>query len=46
MTALVSTEWLAERLSESDVRIADASWYMPGAGRFVLDVCCKETDGN
>jgi thiosulfate/3-mercaptopyruvate sulfurtransferase len=33
MPALVSTEWLAERPSEPNVRIADASWYMPGAGR-------------
>ena len=30
---LVSTEWLAERLSAPDIRIADASWYLPQAGR-------------
>ena len=30
---LVSAEWLAERLSEPDIRIADASWYLPQAGR-------------
>jgi thiosulfate/3-mercaptopyruvate sulfurtransferase len=30
---LVSTEWLAERLGEPDIRIADASWYLPQAGR-------------
>ncbi|HEY2033714.1 MAG TPA: 3-mercaptopyruvate sulfurtransferase [Rhizomicrobium sp.] len=30
---LVSTEWLAEHLSAPDVRIADASWYLPQAGR-------------
>ncbi len=30
---LVSTAWLAERLSEPDVRVADASWYLPQAGR-------------
>ena len=33
MQALVSTEWLAERLNESNIRIADASWYLPQAGR-------------
>ena len=33
MQALVSTEWLAERLNEPDTRIADASWYLPQAGR-------------
>ena len=32
-TPLVSTEWLAERLGEPDIRIADASWYLPQAGR-------------
>jgi thiosulfate/3-mercaptopyruvate sulfurtransferase len=30
---LVSTEWLAEHLSAPDVRIADASWYLPQTGR-------------
>lgn len=30
---LVSTEWLAEHLSAPDVRVADASWYLPQAGR-------------
>jgi thiosulfate/3-mercaptopyruvate sulfurtransferase len=30
---LVSAEWLAERLHEPNVRIADASWYLPQAGR-------------
>jgi len=30
---LVSTEWLAEHLQAPDVRIADASWYLPQAGR-------------
>lgn len=35
MTAphLVSTEWLAERLEAPDVRVADASWYLPQAER-------------
>ena len=30
---LVSAEWLAERLNQPDTRIADASWYLPQAGR-------------
>jgi thiosulfate/3-mercaptopyruvate sulfurtransferase len=30
---LVSTEWLAARLAQPDIRIADASWYLPQAGR-------------
>jgi thiosulfate/3-mercaptopyruvate sulfurtransferase len=30
---LVSTEWLAAHLGAPDVRIADASWYLPEAGR-------------
>jgi thiosulfate/3-mercaptopyruvate sulfurtransferase len=29
----VSTERLAERLNEPDLRIFDASWHMPGSGR-------------
>jgi thiosulfate/3-mercaptopyruvate sulfurtransferase len=33
MTPLVSTDWLAERMADPNVRIADASWYMPQAGR-------------
>ena len=32
-TLLVSTEWLAERLSAPDIRILDASWHMPDTGR-------------
>lgn len=32
-SALVSTEWLAEHLSAPDVRVVDASWFMPAAGR-------------
>lgn len=31
--ALVSTEWLASHLSAPDVRVVDATWYMPGSGR-------------
>ncbi|MGH6872287.1 MAG: 3-mercaptopyruvate sulfurtransferase [Rhizomicrobium sp.] len=30
---LVSTEWLAGHLAAPDVRVADASWYLPQAGR-------------
>jgi thiosulfate/3-mercaptopyruvate sulfurtransferase len=30
---LVSTEWLAKHLDAPDIRIADASWYLPQAGR-------------
>lgn len=30
---LVSTDWLADHLHAPDVRIADASWYLPQAGR-------------
>jgi thiosulfate/3-mercaptopyruvate sulfurtransferase len=31
--ALVSTEWLAERLGAPDVRIVDGSWYLPAMKR-------------
>lgn len=30
---LVSTEWLARHLNSPDVRVIDASWYLPSAGR-------------
>lgn len=30
---LVSTRWLAERLKDPDLRILDASWYLPDTGR-------------
>jgi thiosulfate/3-mercaptopyruvate sulfurtransferase len=30
---LVSTDWLAAHLGEPDLRMADASWYLPQAGR-------------
>ncbi len=30
---LVSTEWLGQHLKDPDLRILDASWYMPDAGR-------------
>ncbi|WBU58287.1 3-mercaptopyruvate sulfurtransferase [Paracoccus sediminicola] len=32
-TTLVSTDWLAARLDDPDLRILDASWHMPAAGR-------------
>ena len=31
--ALVSTEWLAEHLDAPDVRVVDATWYLPNDGR-------------
>ncbi len=30
---LVSTSWLADRLGDPSVRVIDASWYLPAAGR-------------
>ena len=33
MESLVSTEWLAGQLGEPDLRIVDASWFMPASGR-------------
>jgi thiosulfate/3-mercaptopyruvate sulfurtransferase len=30
---LVATDWLAERLGQGDIRIADASWYLPDVKR-------------
>ncbi|SFI99212.1 3-mercaptopyruvate sulfurtransferase [Jannaschia pohangensis] len=32
-TTLVSTQWLAARLTSPDLRIIDASWYLPDMGR-------------
>ena len=32
-TLMVSTDWLAQRLSAPDIRILDASWHMPDTGR-------------
>ena len=31
--ALVSTEWLADHLAAPDVRVVDASWYLPALKR-------------
>ncbi|HET8836972.1 MAG TPA: 3-mercaptopyruvate sulfurtransferase [Gemmatimonadales bacterium] len=33
LPALVSTEWLAGRLDQDGLRVLDASWYLPTAGR-------------
>jgi thiosulfate/3-mercaptopyruvate sulfurtransferase len=33
MDALVSTQWLADHLDAPDIRILDASWYLPSAER-------------
>jgi thiosulfate/3-mercaptopyruvate sulfurtransferase len=33
MDSLVSTEWLAGEMGASDLRIVDASWHLPDAGR-------------
>jgi thiosulfate/3-mercaptopyruvate sulfurtransferase len=30
---LVSTEWLAAHLRDPDLRVLDASWFLPDAGR-------------
>ena len=30
---LVGTEWLAARLGQPNIRVADASWYLPQTGR-------------
>lgn len=32
-TALVSTEWLSQHMNAPDVRVVDASWYLPADGR-------------
>lgn len=33
---LVSTQWLAAHLKDPDLRVLDASWYLPDAGRNAL----------
>jgi thiosulfate/3-mercaptopyruvate sulfurtransferase len=33
MESLVSTEWLAQHLSEPDLVVVDSSWHMPATGR-------------
>jgi len=37
MESLVTTEWLANEIGASDLRIVDASWHMPASGRSGLD---------
>jgi len=37
MDSLVSTDWLAAHLGESDLRIVDSSWHMPASGRIGRD---------
>lgn len=37
MDSLVTTEWLANEMGASDLRIVDASWHLPAAGRNGLD---------
>ncbi|MBL4666167.1 MAG: 3-mercaptopyruvate sulfurtransferase [Sneathiella sp.] len=32
-TSLVSTEWLSQHLSAPDIRVVDASWYLPAENR-------------
>ena len=39
---LVSTEWLAEHLDDPDVRILDASWYLPADKRNPAEEYSKE----
>lgn len=34
---LVSTDWLAQRLTSPDLRVLDASWYLPDQGRDPLE---------
>jgi thiosulfate/3-mercaptopyruvate sulfurtransferase len=33
MDALVGTDWLAARLGDADLRVVDATWYLPHLGR-------------
>jgi thiosulfate/3-mercaptopyruvate sulfurtransferase len=37
MAPLVSTAWLADRLGRTDLRIVDATWFMPGDPRRGID---------
>ncbi len=42
MDPIVSTKWLADQMSEPDLRIVDAPFYMPGDGRLPRDEFEKE----
>lgn len=33
MDSLISTDWLAQHLDESDLVVVDSSWFMPSSGR-------------
>ena len=43
MDSLVSCEWLANEMGASDLRIVDASWHLPDAGR---DAAAEYADGH
>jgi thiosulfate/3-mercaptopyruvate sulfurtransferase len=43
LTPLVSTQWLAEHLDAPDIRVVDASWYMPAQAR---DATQEYVDGH
>lgn len=43
MDSLVSCEWLANEMGASDLRIVDASWHLPDAGR---DAATEYADGH
>lgn len=38
--ALVSTQWLHRHLAAPDVRVVDATWFMPGSGRNAREEYC------
>ena len=44
---LVSAAWLKENLHRPDVRVLDATWFMPNMGTLLsflsVFVCCVET---
>ena len=40
--ALVSTDWLAQHLAAPDVRVVDASWYLPAENRNPLEEFTEE----
>src|SRR5579862_4275904 len=39
---LVSTDWLAERLSDPNIQVVDATWFMPDEGRLGRDAYAAE----
>lgn len=36
-SAIISTDWLADHLTSPDLRVVDASWYLPSSGRNAWD---------